>query len=274
MGNRRKGTAGKCPVTVQIFPEKNPQVELGSSSIIGTRSRQEDTVFAYACEERAIGILCDGMGGLASGEIASQTAVQSLADAWFARDKIADVPGFLKQEAIRADELVYEQKNEQGERLGSGTTLVAALVQNGELFWLSIGDSRIYLIRGEEILSVCREHNYRLTLDLQLERGEITREEYAAQEHKAAALISYLGMGGIPLMEINRSPFPLGDGDIVLLSSDGLYKSLSEEEILRIIHKNRENMQSAALALTDAALGNKQSGQDNTSVVILRQNRV
>ena len=69
-------------------------------------------------------------------------------------------------------------------------------------------------------------------------------------------------------MDINPRAYPLKDGDMILLASDGLYRSLNEEEILTIVRKNERNMQHAAEALTAAVTGRKK--QDNTSVVILR----
>lgn len=260
----------KDVVTVRIYPREG--IELGTSSIIGTRKNQEDTIFGYVCQNKAIGIVCDGMGGLARGEIASMAAAESLAYAWFDRKDMEDIPGFLKKQAVKADERVFFQKDENGERIWAGTTLVAAIIDKNELYWLSVGDSKIFIIRGEEIISVCREHNYRLTLDQQLEQGQLTLEEYAAEEYRAEALISYLGMGNVSLMDVNEKPFQMRDGDIVLLSSDGLYKSLVEEEILHLVKEYEENMQNAADALTAAAMGDKTSEQDNTSVVLLRYN--
>lgn len=256
-------------VTVKILPKRESCIAVGMDSIIGTRSNQEDTIFGFAQGKEAVAVVCDGMGGLSSGELASKAAAESLVDAWFECRESEDIPDFLAREAVRADEKVFLQENEKGERLRAGTTMVAAVIQENRLYWLSVGDSKIYIIRGEEILSVCREHNYRLTMDQMLELGELTPEEYAAEEYRAGALISYIGMGNVSLMDINRQPFLLQDGDIVLLSSDGLYRSLSEQEILSLVRENEKDMQSAAKVLTAAALGKKKAGQDNTSVVLL-----
>lgn len=258
--------------TVEIFPRKRAGITIGASSIIGTRRSQEDTIFSSQNGSEAIAIVCDGMGGLAGGAMASRLAAESMADAWFIKNeinKVADIPGFLKEEAIRADEKVYSQKNEQGGQM-AGTTIVMIIVRNNELYWLSVGDSKVYIIRGEEILPVCKEHNYRLMLDTQLKQGMLTEKEYAAQEYRAEALISYLGMGDVSLMDINQKPFLLYEGDIILLSSDGLYRSLTDKEILNIIKGHVPDMQNAALALTNAALDAKATGQDNTSVVVLQ----
>lgn len=261
-------------VTVKYASQKEGTVKIGMSSIIGTRKNQEDAIFGHTDGKEAVAVVCDGMGGLAGGELASKAAVESFAGAWFGWEKNGDIPSFLEEEAKKADEKVFCQENENGERIHAGTTIVAAVIEDGKLYWLSVGDSRLYIARGDEILSVCREHNYRLTLDMRLVQGEITQEEYAAEEYRADALTSYLGMGNISLMDINQNPFLLQDGDIVLLSSDGLYRSLSEEEIRAILKEHEKNMQEAAEALTSAALGEKKSGQDNTSVIAMRYEEI
>lgn len=254
--------------TVRIFSEN--QITLGISSILGTRKNQEDAVYAYTKEKNAIAIVCDGMGGLNGGETASNTAVKSLAEAYFLEKQIRNIPEFLERQALKADEEVFLLEDETGEALQAGTTIASVIIQEGKLHWLSVGDSRIYIIRGDEIMAVNQEHNYRMKLDALLEGGSITEEEYKREEHRAEALISYIGMGNMSLMDINRQPFILEDEDIVLLSSDGLYRSLSDEDILGIVLEAKEDTQSMAEQLTRMAMGDKQSGQDNTSVVALQ----
>lgn len=256
-------------VTVEVFPKERQPLEIGLSSMIGTRESQQDSIFGCVNGTKALAIVCDGMGGLNGGEQASRLAVECLMKDWFDKEDIVDIPAFLEQAAIKADEKVFYQKDDRGEPVKAGTTIVAVVVRGHELYWLSVGDSRIYIIRGNEIMAVNRKHNYRMTLNRKLKRGEITKEEYAAEEYRAEALISYLGMGNISLMDVNPNPFLLEDGDIVVLSSDGLYKSLSEEEILGLVRIKEGDMQKAAETLTNAALEKKKVKQDNTSVVTL-----
>lgn len=264
------------PVTQQL-PKQNQVVyrdagrstiQIGTASIIGSRRSQQDSVFGYVSGSCALGIVCDGMGGLCGGEIASRVALESLADAWLAQTDVWDIPDFFRREAVSADEKVYQQEAADGRRLEAGTTIVAAIVRQNELYWLSVGDSRLYFIRGQEILSLNVEHNYRMELNTLLRQGLLTAQEYEAEEYRAEALTSYLGIGDLSVMDISPRAYPLVEGDIILLASDGLYRSLNEEEILTIVQKNRQNMQQAAQALTAAVDGRKK--QDNTSVVILR----
>ena len=109
----------------QQLPKKQGTIEVGTASVIGSRKSQQDSVFGYESQGRALGIVCDGMGGLAGGEIASRAALESIADAWFAQKDIPDIPSFFRREAVRADKKVYRQEREDGSRLEAGTTIVA-----------------------------------------------------------------------------------------------------------------------------------------------------
>lgn len=267
LGTARHDTTG-IGMEIGIGIDIGIDIEIGTASILGTRQTQQDTIFGYASGGNALAIVCDGMGGLAGGEIASRIALDSIADAWFAQPEPSDIPAFFRREAIRADENVFLQTDASGNPLRAGTTVVAVIIRGNQLYWLSVGDSKIYFIRGNEMLTLNAEHNYRLLLNARLKRGEITPEKYEAETYRAEALISYIGMGHVSLMDINKQAYPLIDGDIVLLSSDGLSRSLYEEEILAVIKKHSQNMQDAADACMAAVEGRKK--QDNTSVVLLR----
>lgn len=121
--------------------------------------------------------------------------------------------------------------------MSAGTTLVAVSVVDGYMQFISVGDSKIYVLRNGQLRTMNREHNYYLILDEQYRRGEITQDDYLREGARGEALISYLGMGNISIMDANPIPISLIDGDIIILCSDGLYKSLSEEQIAAIIRK-------------------------------------
>ena len=95
----------------------------------------------------------------------------------------------------------------------------------------------------DDMVCVTKEHNYLMLLNKQLEEGTIDEEEYAREVKRGAALISYLGMGNVNLMDANPNPLPLEDGDIVVLCSDGLYKALSDAQIYEIISKNADDLE-------------------------------
>lgn len=247
-------------------------VTAGVSSIIGTRNNQQDSLYVKCGEKASIGIVCDGMGGMEGGELASQTAVKILAED-FETYPETKVPWFLRQEAVKMDEAVAELTDAGGKAMNAGTTIVAIIIQENQLYWLSVGDSRIYIMRQNEFIQVNRDHNYKMRLDAQREADMISEEEYYIRMEKGEALISYIGMGDVSLMDINQVPFPLIDGDVVLLCSDGLYKRLEDEEIQEIIQSELPDVDEAANKLTRIVMDKTTGSQDNTSVILIQYNQ-
>ena len=248
-------------------------LKMGLSSILGTRKNQQDSVYGQVDGKRALAIVCDGMGGMNGGELASQTAVKILAEDYYKNRPDSDIPGFFREEAIKMNAAVRDLEDGKGNPLNGGTTVVATIIEDNKLYWLSVGDSKIYLIRDKNIVAVNREHNFRMRLDERLKSGAITKEQYKKEEGQAEALISYLGIEDLTLMDINKKPFLLQENDIVLLCSDGLYKCLKESEIGELVYYEEPDMERAARRLTNVVLKRKKRSQDNTSLVIMQYNR-
>ena len=248
-------------------------MNMGVSSILGTRKNQQDSVFGQVEGNRTIAVVCDGMGGMNGGEMASQTAVKILVEDYYKKMPENDIPAFFREEAYKMNTAVRELENENGDRLNGGTTVVAAIIEGNRLYWLSVGDSKIYLIRGSDIVAVNQEHNLKLRIDEQLRTGEITEEEYQKEAEQAEALISFLGIEELTLMDINEKPFLLQENDIVLLCSDGLYKCMSPKEIAETVFYEEPDMERAAKRLTEVVTRKNRRSQDNTSLVIMQYSK-
>lgn len=255
---------------VDMKKEENPRLEIAGSSIIGTRQYQQDYAGIYSDRNEVFGIICDGMGGLSGGERASKAAVDLFVRDYFKQKQDAGMAEFLKTEAECMDRVVAGLKNDKGRPLQAGTTVVAVVVKGEKLTWLSVGDSRIYFIRGRQITPLTRDHNYRMTLTWQLQNGEISKEwfESEANSRQAEALTSYLGMNGLELSDV-KGPMKLESGDIILLCSDGVYKSLEDGQIHAMVRDNDISMELAANRLVDMALFMAKGGQDNTTAVLI-----
>lgn len=251
--------------------ESNPGFELGTSSIIGTRSYQQDYGYYRTDSMDAVSLVCDGMGGMEGGERASKMAIDL-----FARDlrqgRPMQIPEFLQMEAERMDRAVAELKDRKGRILKAGTTCVAVYCRQNQMYWLSVGDSRIYLIRGNRITPLNRDHNYHLMLQEQLTAGTITREFYEQEDKKpmAEALISFIGMGDVKIIDVTREPVKLQGGDIIMLCSDGIYKSLNDSQVYAMVRDNDLDLNIAADRLTAMALRYGGKGQDNTTVILMK----
>lgn len=268
-------------VTVRLAKELNweeierafnsPHIDIGQSSIIGTRNYQQDALAVYRySNEILLAVVCDGMGGLNGGEIASNTAVNMLIQDFNRVSNFEDVPGFFSEEVVRLDDCIANLEDEYGNSLGGGCTIVALAIKDNKAYMLTAGDSRIYLIRGNSICALNRDHNFRLQLDAMLKAGRITEMEYEMQENQAEALISFLGVGNISLYDINPEPIILQENDLFILCSDGLYKRLSNEQIMDIVMDNHNSMQVIAERLNEVVMQLTCVNQDNTSVILLR----
>ena len=237
-------------------------------SVIGTREEQQDSMFCHVDEQRVIAAVCDGMGGLESGKLASMAVIEKLKELY--KEKKADetFPSFFLKIVDILDELVFRMKSKIGEGASAGTTLTAAAIEGDDLFWLSIGDSRLYILRGDEFVQATRDHNYFLRLEQMLREKEIDERQYHVEALRGEALISFIGKGGIELMDINHSPFKLLPNDTILLTTDGLYKALSEEEIIDCLRM--ENVGEALNAMMKKACDKARQAQDNTTCVVIR----
>lgn len=235
----------------------------------GTRTYQQDMCFTEVRDSYGIAVLCDGMGGMNGGEHASKLAVDSFSEDFRKAQPIRDIPAFLEQEVRKLDRMVTEMQDEQGRRMNAGTTLVAVVVTGNQLYWVSVGDSRMYLIRDENMICMTAAHNYKSMLREKFDRGEIDMDYYNSEISQGEALTSYLGIGNLTLIDRNTNPFKLIEDDILLLCSDGLYKTLTDEQIKALINESGYHVQIAGQRLIDTARRWGVRGQDNTTLVLL-----
>lgn len=213
------------------------------------RDHNEDAIFSDAAS--GLAVVADGMGGHASGEVASQITIET-----FAQGVNADLAATL----LRAHAAIVARAVEQPESKGMGATVVAVQADEKLYRVAWVGDSRVYYWqRGSGLRQVSRDHSY---LEWMLRTGEITEAE--ARVHPQRNVVTQaLGL---------NSPQPDSvieawrGGDRLLLCSDGLTDELEDAQIEALLGANAE-LESAASALIEAALRN--GGRDNVSVVLL-----
>ena len=146
--------------------------------------------------------------------------------------------------------------------------MVAVIAEDNRLYWASVGDSRIYIIRNHQLKQVTRDHNYMLRLMEMVQQGKMTLQEAESKKQKEA-LISFLGIGNVSLMDVSQQPFVMEYGDIILLCSDGVTKTLPDHQIRDILCNDAVSIQGKAEILVKAAIRGNTHTQDNTSVAIL-----
>lgn len=246
------------------------QYEIACESALGTRAEQQDSYYINQNDHSVLAIVCDGMGGLSNGQRASLIAACQLGNLHKLKSSAVPFPDFFLNASDVLDETIHAFSNVDGER--AGTTLVAVALQGNFLYWLSCGDSRLYIIRKKEIVQVTRDHNYKLTMDELLRQGKITATKYEQDLCRSEALISYIGMGGIELLDRNEEPLILQDSDLLLLMSDGLYRCISDQDMLCAATKG-EHVGAIVAQLLELAERNALGIQDNTTIVAVRYRR-
>lgn len=250
--------------------QKNISYDVACFSEIGKRESQQDSAYAAADDGNLIAVVCDGMGGFEGGAKASRTAVEAFVECYqcYAGDANADT-SWMRKTADRLDEIVYNLKDEAGKRLGAGTTLAAVWMVGKSLAWVSVGDSRIYLQRGDEQLRITSDHNYFLEINKKRDEGRLSGSEYEKESESGEALISFIGMGGLLMTDISGEPVELVVGDTVFICSDGVYRALSDEAIRQIILKGSDS-EMIKKAICESVKAANMEEQDNYSGIVIR----
>lgn len=194
-----------------------------------------------ACAVRTIGnytvaVVCDGMGGAKAGEVASEIGCRAFADALertLCKDMTQEQICAAGQDAVAyANAEIYRCAAENKDYFGMGTTLVAAICHGGNALFFNVGDSRAYHIGSAGICTLTRDHSW---VQDMLESGEITEEE--ARNHPHRNLITR-ALGTEEEVLCDTFAKELHDGEWLILCSDGLVNTVSDQEMLyEVIHE-------------------------------------
>jgi protein phosphatase len=214
-------------------------------------------------DKGALFLVCDGMGGAAAGEVASQMAVDAIYDALVAatpqpREGFARL---LRGAVQQANERIFIQSRDNQSERGMGTTCTVGGLVDDTLVVAQIGDSRCYVLRDGKLAQVTKDQSLAWQL---IEAGAMTADEAKAFEH---ANIILQALGVQERVEVVLSQVSLRKGDVALLCSDGLHGPVTDEEILAVLI-GEPNLQKAGDALIQKALD--RDGPDNITVVLAR----
>ena len=218
------------------------------------RRGNEDSSYARA----PLFVVADGMGGAQAGEVASQLAVEAFAQGLPAEGS----PEERLAECVReANRRIHELSRSEAEHAGMGTTLTAALLDADTLSIAHVGDSRAYLYRDGELRRLTRDHS--LVGEL-VEQGKLT--EAQAEEHPQRSIITR-ALGPEPSVQVDTWSYPVRDGDVLLLCSDGLTSMIGEEHIARVLAGTSDLPRTGDRLIDEA---NAAGGRDNITVVLFR----
>jgi protein phosphatase len=215
----------------------------------------------HLSESGALLVVADGMGGAAAGEVASELAVVTLLDELSQGANVKAISLRLKEAVENTNRRVWEYAQQDPEMRGMGTTLTAAIISSGLAYIAQVGDSRAYLLRGENITQITKDQSL---VQQWLDAGMLDVEEAQIHPHRNI-LTQALGIG--PAVKVALSEFPLYRNDYLLLCSDGLSNKISPQEILQALW-NSNGISETCRKLIDEA--NQRGGEDNITVIVAR----
>jgi len=205
-------------------------------------------------------IVADGMGGLAAGEMASRTAVNTMLDC--IRSSSERNPAVSLKKAVRsANRAVYARSLEDASREGMGTTVVACTFIENVCQIINVGDSRMYVISPRSIRQITVDHSL---VEEMIRRGGLARER--ARNHPEKNVITR-AVGVKPDVEPDIFTQVLESGDTVMLCTDGLTNMVTDERIKQIVDGSSDIATAAEKLVKEA---NENGGLDNISVVLIR----
>lgn len=230
----------------------------GRSHVGMVRAINEDACLAMP--ELGLWAVADGMGGHEAGDVASQMIVEALQQTplpltWpdfldSVREALYDVNRRLREESAQR----YQHRT-------IGSTVVVLLAYESQCACLWVGDSRIYRLRNGHLEQLTRDHSHVQEL---VDQGLIAPEE--AHRHPLANVITR-AVGSADDLQIDEVIHPLQAGDLFLLCSDGLNKTVTDEEIVRLLQHSNHNTQEAVKAFIHLAL--MRDASDNVTTVVV-----
>ena len=233
-----------------------PVAAYAVASDTGRRRRHNEDDYVVSPPLFAV---ADGMGGAQAGEVASGLAAGTLKGG---DSNGLDGPAQVDALIQEANRLIYDRASNDPTASGMGTTMTVALVEGMTVAIGHVGDSRAYLVRGDTMEQLTDDHS--LVNEL-VKSGKLSEQE--AQLHPQRSVITR-AVGTDPDVDVDSFTIEAEEGDIFLICSDGLTDMVEDEEILELVHRNRDDLEQAVKALVSAA--NRGGGEDNITALAFR----
>jgi len=250
---------------------------VATAQITGTRDYQEDmlAVQELAADGRAdelLLVLADGMGGHAGGAVASRQVVEHFCAAYVNspdRNSSGDIPKALRSSLDVANEALANTVAETPKLRGMGTTLIGCVIRGGCLYWISVGDSPLWVCREGVLQRLNADHSMVPLLDDMVRSGAMDSEA-ALVDVRRNMLRSAVAGKMLELVDVCEQPWQLQAGDVVILASDGV-ETLAGDELVAVLNNPRDrSLQELASDLTASIEAVGHSSQDNASVILYR----
>jgi len=241
--------------------------EFASASDKGkVRKANEDYFGSSETKNGYLFLVCDGMGGHVGGKEASRIAVKTISD-YLTSQTFTEPKRALNDSMTAGNTAILQAASEKPELKGMGTTCVAVLIQNSDVYYAHVGDSRIYRLSGNNLSQITKDHSFVQHL---IDAGVITPEE-AEQHPRKNEISNALGLPKMQPPTVCQTPMKVLKDDCFLLCSDGLTGMVPDDEIKKVLTEPQLTLQQKADRLIH--LANNAGGTDNITVQIIKFNR-
>lgn len=248
------------------------QLRIAGCTDTGVRRQQNEDHIGFH-QDLGIAVLADGMGGHQCGEVASHMAVESVLrklKTIAERQSLRPITSSQLSEIVsntisQSNTMIFEASEALEDQRGMGTTLVAVLVHGTELCVGHVGDSRLYLLRNQELKRITKDHS--LVQDL-VDKGFYTEAE--ARKANVGHIVTR-ALGTKDSVEVDTLHANLEEGDVLLMCSDGLSDMVEDWHIEEVLSDGCDELESKAQELVD--LANQNGGRDNISVILIQVGR-
>jgi formylglycine-generating enzyme required for sulfatase activity/serine/threonine protein phosphatase PrpC len=254
------------------------EFDIASDQIDGARDYQEDAYMVNQLGESDNGDLCsliimaDGMGGHAAGNVASNMVVATFNKSFQGSFPTDNVSEALTEALNRSNDQIRQSVKETPALRGMGCTMVSACLEDDKLYWVSVGDSHLYLIRDRELIKQNADHSYGAYLDMMKEQG-MEIEEQAGMSRNM--LMSAMTGEEISSIDVSETPIKVRPGDRIIVASDGL-DTLGAGAIIQYSSWSA-TAKECVYALLKAVEDANKINQDNTTLIVVdikeRENR-
>ncbi|TCT16124.1 serine/threonine protein phosphatase PrpC [Natranaerovirga pectinivora] len=250
-----------------IIKTRNKKVRYLIGTHIGKRAIQQDSISILepldGNKVDCIALLSDGMSRLNYGEYASRYVVSQMSKKLLEMKDICKDIEALKKEVYSISYNLFQESLQKGPM---GATLIICLIKKGYLYWLSVGDSRIFMLRNNELIQLNETHDY-FNFLLEKVMAEETTKAEAVFDAQCQNITSYMGQKVLNQIDYNLQPYKLKKYDKLFICTDGITKSLSKEDIKSVLNNTESN--NVVGSIIEKVINYNLPDQDNMSTVLI-----
>lgn len=260
-------------VELKLTSNASMYINTGNSQNQGARPYQEDS-FGYSniidsnivTNKGVLAILSDGMGGLSNGKAVADYVVQASIAMFESINPQAGISMQLENIVRYINESVCEQYSADVTSK-AGATMVFVYIFKNRIYWITVGDSRLYCYRNGHLLQMNEDHDYKNQLYREYISDGGNLQDIEADEQKDS-LVCFIGKKDIPYVDVSIKGYKIKPNDIFILCSDGIYNGISQDSMKEIL--SNYDAQTASDQIVSNVLSSRFPGQDNMTVMVIK----